>query len=269
MLAEEHNITIPDQTWFLAAEHNTTTNAIELFDRQEPDQFQKRINDLKKNLSTAQACANMEQFNLPAGDLALTKREAARRAADWAETRPEWGLAGNASFIIGPRELTSNLNLEARSFLHSYNWRKDSDGEQLTAILQGPMVVTQWINNHYYFSSVDNEHFGSGSKVTQNVTGKFGVVQGNGGDLRSGLPKESLQVDDFQQQHFPLRLTVLVHAPKEWVESIIHEHSDTLGVLVENEWIYLAVLDPEHGNRILHIGNATRKMSPTEGVTVP
>ncbi|MFH5885599.1 DUF2309 domain-containing protein [Halalkalibaculum sp. DA3122] len=269
LLAEEHGIHIPDGTWFLAAEHNTTTNAIELFDQQVPEHVRAQITDLKKNLSTAQDYANMEQFNMISADPQDVKREAGRRAADWAETRPEWGLAGNASFIIGPREMTSNLNLEARSFLHSYNWRKDTDGEQLAGILQGPMVVTQWINNHYYFSTVDNDHFGGGSKVTQNVTGKYGVVQGNGGDLRPGLPQESLQVDDFQLQHFPLRLTVLVHAPKEWVESILREHRNSLGNLVEHEWIYLTVIDPKAGNTISYIGQEKQEVAAKDEVTVP
>jgi uncharacterized protein YbcC (UPF0753/DUF2309 family) len=53
--------------------------------------------------------------------------------------------------------------------------------------MQGPMVVTQWINNHYYFSTVDNAVFGGGSKITHNITGKFAVVQGNGGDIKMGF----------------------------------------------------------------------------------
>lgn len=266
-LAKDYDLQIPDETWFVAAEHNTTTNYIELYDQQVPDRFTEQIEKLKRNLSAAQTYANMEQFNLSADNPRRLKREADRRASDWAETRPEWGLAGNASFIIGPRKLTSNLNLEARSFLHSYNWRKDPDGKQLTGILQGPMVVTQWINNHYYFSSVDNYHFGGGSKVTQNVTGRYGVVQGNGGDLRCGLPQESLQVDDYEQQHYPLRLTVLVHAPKERVESIIQNHK-SLGKLVENEWIYLAVLDPQEGNTVRYLGQHWKEVTATQSVAI-
>lgn len=268
LLAKEHGITIPDETYFLAAEHNTTTNYIEIFDQRVPGWVQKPLEKLKANLSTAQLKANIEQFDMSGKDTRSIKSEAARRASDWAETRPEWGLAGNASFIIGPRKLTSDLNLEARSFLHSYNWKRDPEGEQLTAILQGPMVVTQWINNHYYFSTVDNDHFGGGSKVTQNITGKYGVVQGNGGDLRCGLPQESLQLDDRMQQHIPLRLTVLIHAPQNLVESIIHEYSETLGNLVENEWIYLAVIDPEKGNSISYIEKRKQEQNEQEEVAI-
>lgn len=245
LLAEDHDITIPDDTWFLAAEHNTTTNHIHLFDEKVPDEFRQQLEQLKSDLRTAQNYANFEQFDISESNQKASRLEAARRASDWAESRPEWGLAGNASFIIAPRNLTANLDLEARSFLHSYDWQKDPDGKKLEAILQGPMVVTQWINNHYYFATVDNEQFGSGTKVTQNVTGKYGVVQGNGGDLKSGLPLESLREDDDLLQHLPLRLSVVIYAPEEKVKSILAANQDTLGKLVENEWIYLAVLDPE------------------------
>ncbi|WP_441000211.1 DUF2309 domain-containing protein [Fodinibius sp. SL11] len=245
LLAEDYNIAIPDDTWFLAAEHNTTTNHIHLFDKKVPDTYREQVEQLKENLRTAQNYANLEQFDISDGNQKASRIEAGRRASDWAETRPEWGLSGNASFIIAPRALTANLDLEARSFLHSYDWQKDIDGQKLEAILKGPMVVTQWINNHYYFAAVDNEKLGSGTKVTQNVTGKHGVVQGNGGDLKCGLPLESLREDDNLLQHLPLRLTVIVYAPEERVKSIFAANQETLGKLVENEWIYLMVLDPE------------------------
>lgn len=178
-------------------------------------------------------------------------KEVTKRSSDWAETRPEWGLASNAAFIIGPRTLTQNLNLNGRCFLNTYDWQTDPNGEALAAIMQGPMVVTQWINNHYYFASVDNNVFGSGTKVTQNVVGKFGVVQGNGGDLKPGLPLQSLNVDDHRYYHQPLRLTVLIHAPLRNVQTILSNHRDTLGRLFENEWLHLNVMDPEGGNQLL------------------
>ena len=155
-------------------------------------------------------------------------------------------MAKNASFIIAPRKATQNLALDGRSFLHSYDWKTDKEGKVLETIMQGPMVVTQWINNHYYFSTVDNDKFGGGTKVTHNITGKFGVVQGNGGDLKTGLPWESLYTSKDKPYHPPLRLSVIIQAPLDQVKSVIAKN-ENLKALVDNEWIYLIVMDPLQG----------------------
>jgi uncharacterized protein YbcC (UPF0753/DUF2309 family) len=141
--------------------------------------------------------------------------------------------------------------LDGRCFLHSYNWETDKSGKALEAIMQGPMVVTQWINNHYYFSTVDNETFGGGSKITHNITGKFAVVQGNGGDIKMGLPLQSVMESDVEMYHQPLRLSVAIQAPVSRVSEILlrNEH---LKNLLDNEWIYLMVMDPLEENKIHH-----------------
>ncbi len=108
--------------------------------------------------------------------------------------------------------MTEGENLDGRAFLHSYDWTTDAEGDALEAILTGPLVVTQWINSQYYFATVDNGVYGSGSKVTQNPVGNVGVVQGNGGDLMTGLPLQSLKIDDDQPYHQPLRLSTVIHA---------------------------------------------------------
>jgi uncharacterized protein YbcC (UPF0753/DUF2309 family) len=174
---------------------------------------------------------------------------AQQKANDWGETRPEWGLAKNAGFIVGPRNLTKNNNLDSRCFLHSYDWETDTTGKALEGIMQGPMVVTQWINNHYYFSTVDNNIYGGGSKITHNITGKFGVVQGNGGDLKMGLPFQSLYESDENMYHSPLRLSVVIQAPISRVSEILLRNSN-LKTLLDNEWIYLMVMDPKQNNEI-------------------
>jgi len=115
--------------------------------------------------------------------------------------------------------------------------------------MQGPMVVTQWINNHYYFSTVDNDKFGGGSKITHNITGKFGVVQGNGGDLKMGLPLQSLFQSDREMYHKPIRLSVLIQAPITRVTDILLRN-ENLKTLLDNEWIYLMVMDPLQENDI-------------------
>jgi hypothetical protein len=111
------------------------------------------------------------------------------------------------------------------------------------------MVVTQWINNHYYFSTVDTDGFGGGSKITHNITGKFGVVQGNGGDLKMGLPLQSLCSADDEMYHRPLRLSVLIQAPVSRVTSIL-SRNENLKSLLDNEWIHLLVMDPLKQNEI-------------------
>ena len=146
------------------------------------------------------------------------------------------------------------MNLNGQCFLHSYNWEIDDDGKALESIMQGPMVVTQWINNHYYFSTVDNEKFGGGSKITHNVTGKFGVLQGNGGDLKTGLPLQSVNESDEKMYHRPLRLSVLIQAPKENVQQILLKNQN-LKALLDNEWIYLLVMDPTKDDSIKHYRN--------------
>jgi len=247
----QQGVSIPEETWFVAAEHNTTTDEIELFDAHVPKTHQEALESLKKDLQKARSAATEERAKSMRKRSKDSLKEVTMRSSDWAETRPEWGLAGNAAFIIGPRTLTQNLNLNGRCFLHTYDWETDPDGQALAAVMQGPMVVTQWINNHYYFATVDNTVFGSGTKVTQNVVGKFGVVQGNGGDLKPGLPLQSLNVDDHHFYHQPLRLMVLIHAPIRNVQSILSNHRDTLGRLFENKWLHLKIMDPEVDNQIL------------------
>jgi uncharacterized protein YbcC (UPF0753/DUF2309 family) len=126
----------------------------------------------------------------------------------------------------------------------------DASGTSLEGIMQGPMVVTQWINNHYYFATVDNEIFGGGSKITHNITGKFGVVQGNGGDIKMGLPLQSLMQTDKEMYHQPLRLSVCIQAPLSRVTDIL-SRNENLKRLLDNEWIYLMVMDPLQENTVL------------------
>ena len=129
--------------------------------------------------------------------------------------------------------------------------------------MQGPMVVTQWINNHYYFSTVDNDKFGGGSKITHNITGKFGVVQGNGGDLKMGLPLQSLRQSDDEIYHQPLRLSVLIQAPIARVTDILSQN-ENLKTLLDNEWIYLMVMDPLQQNDIKRYGKNLKWISTAQ-----
>jgi uncharacterized protein YbcC (UPF0753/DUF2309 family) len=239
VLKEKFNIYVQTGTFFIGAEHNTTTDEILLFDNGAPESHRLLISSVRSDLMAVQRTAIAERSGFEKDAL----KKAHKKVGSWAETRPEWGLAGNASFIIAPRGLTKGIDLESRCFLQSYDWEMDKQGDCLEAIMQGPMVVTQWINNHYYFSTVDNERFGGGSKITHNVTGRFGVVQGNGGDLKTGLPLQSVNSTDTKIFHQPLRLSVIIQAPLERIKEILNRNAN-LKSLIENEWIYLMVMDP-------------------------
>ncbi|WP_225205410.1 DUF2309 domain-containing protein [Novosphingobium huizhouense] len=233
-------LALPDDTVFLAAQHDTTRDEITLFDRASvPASHHADLAALEAVLRAAGRSA----LEGRAGKLARPADDLLAGAAHWGEVRPEWGLSGNAAFIVGPRRLTAGLDLEGAAFLHSYDWQTDKDGSALTTILTAPMIVAQWISCQYLFSTIDNAVYGAGDKVTQNVIGGFGVVQGNGGDLCTGLPRQSLFRDDGTPYHVPRRLTVFVQAPLRRVEEIVFAH-ENLVHLVENGWINLVVIDP-------------------------
>jgi len=244
----ERGFEIPADTVFVAGQHNTTTDEVELYAGDVPESHEADIEQLRADLEQARIGAATER----AGDMGAGAdagvRETERRAADWAETRPEWGLAGNAALVVGPRSLTADLDLDGRSFLHSYDWSTDPDGEALEAVVTGPMVVTQWINTQYYFATVDPAVYGSGSKVTHNPVGNVGVYQGNGGDLMTGLPLQSLMSGTDETYHQPLRLSTVIHAPLERVTEVL---ADNEGVteLLENNWLSLTVVDPQQDHR--------------------
>ena len=164
-----------------------------------------------------------------------------RRCRDWSEVRPEWALAGNQAFIVGPREATSSVNLAGRVFLHSYDESRDPTGNVLELILTAPMVVANWINLQYYASTVDNVAFGSGDKAIHNVVGQIGILQGNGGDLATGLAWQSVH-DGERLQHAPRRLSVIVHARRSRIQAVIEKH-ELVSQLAGNGWLTLVAID--------------------------
>ncbi|PSP83870.1 DUF2309 domain-containing protein [Halobacteriales archaeon QS_6_64_34] len=254
----ERGFEIPDDTVFLAGEHNTTTDEVDLYDGTVPESHADELEALRADLETAREGAAAERTSTDAA-----VRETERRAADWAETRPEWGLAGNAGFVIGPSELAAGLDLDGRAFLHSYDWTTDTDGDALEAIIAGPMVVTQWINCQYYFSTVDTAVYGSGSKITHNPVGNVGVYQGNGGDLMTGLPLQSLMAADDEPYHQPLRLSTVIQAPVDTVTDIIADHENVAGLL-DNGWLSLTVVDPTQGHAAFEYAGEL-SWSPADG----
>ncbi len=246
----ETGIDIADDAWFLPALHNTTTDELKLFDLDTlPSSHMVYLDRLRNGLDGAsRRCAQermptLQVFSETAEDPAAAYRSAERNAMDWSQVRPEWGLSGNAYFIIGQRELTRQISLDGRAFLHSYDYRLDRKQRLLENILAGPLVVGQWINMEHYFSTVDNERFGSGSKVYHNVAGRFAVMTGNLSDLRTGLPSQTV-LENGLPYHRPLRLITLIEAPFDHARRAV-EKVASVKTLVRNGWIRLLVLDPD------------------------
>jgi len=246
----EQGFQIPDDAWFVPALHNTTTDEINVTDLDLiPSSHLVYMDRLRKGLTAAaRLCAQERMPSLQFVQGEIEEPEAAHRfmqrnSLDWSQVRPEWGLSGNAYFIIGNRNLTRQVSLEGRAFLHSYDYRLDAKRRLLENILTGPLVVGQWINMEHYFSSVDNERFGSGSKVYHNVAGRFGVMTGNLSDLRTGLPAQTVH-EHGKPYHQPLRLITVIEAPLEHARRAFE---DVIAVkyLVRNEWIRVMVIDPE------------------------
>ena len=232
-------IEIPNDTWFLAALHNTTTDEVKLFDAQKaPASHRQEIAQLQKLLARAASLARRERapaLQVPRDALADSVIKA--RARDWSQVRPEWGLAGNAAFIAAPRQRTRDIDLGGRAFLHEYDWRQDAGFGVLELILTAPLVVASWINLQYYGSTVNNRVFGAGNKTLHNVVGAIGVLEGNAGDLRVGLPWQSVH-DGERLIHEPLRLNAFVAAPMEALNRVIAKHQ-SVRELVDNNWIHL------------------------------
>lgn len=231
----QDGIDIADECWFMAALHNTTTDEISFFEEDGISSAAKEeLAALRKALPQATHRAQVERNNR----FGSTAQDSVyRRALDWSEVRPEWGLVNNAAFIAAPRDLTKGLTLDGRVFLHSYDPATDEEGTILELILTAPVVVAHWINTQYYFSTVDPKSFGSGNKVLHSVMGGVGVVEGNGGDLKTGLPWQSVH-DGEKFQHEPLRLSVFLYAKPEAIDRVIEKHPIVQN-LVRNGWIHL------------------------------
>jgi uncharacterized protein YbcC (UPF0753/DUF2309 family) len=234
---------IPDDTWFVPALHDTTTDEVHLLDMSTlPETLRPALDRLRSALDRAGDIARLERIQLldeqvPA-DAAGALRAVRQRGRDWSQVRPEWGLAGNASFFAVPRARTSHLSLEGRAFLHEYDWRQDAGFEVLKLIMSAPMVVANWINLQYYGSTVDHDHLGAGNKLLHNVVGgRIGVLEGNGGDLRQGLALQSLH-DGRRWVHEPLRLSVFIEAPAEAIDDVIAGNA-MVHDLIAHEWLHL------------------------------
>ncbi len=247
----QSGLSIPDDTWFVAAKHETTADRVTFYDVGDlPESHAEDLRRLDRDLAEAggrQVAARIGR--LPGAPMGLAPLRAVRHAlgrrVDWANPRPEWGLSSNAAFLIGRRSLSKGLDLESRVFLHSYDPHQDPDGGLLEKIMTAPLVVGEWINMEYYFSAVDPWVYGSGTKVLHNVVGGVGVMLGSQSDLQGGLPVQGV-MDGPRRYHEPMRLLAIIDAPAERIAGVIAKH-DLLQALFNNQWVNLVSMDPGTG----------------------
>ncbi len=244
-LLRQRGIDIPEDSWVLGAEHNTCDEHIEWFDVDRlPAALRSQFEALQADLHTATRGSAHERARRLASAPKRTGRRLVRhiaaRARDFSQVRPELGHATNAAAIIGRRSLSQGALFDRRVFLISYDPGQDPDGTVLEAILLAAGPVGAGISLEYYFSTVNNERYGCGSKVTHNVTGLLGVMQGGSDDLRTGLPRQMIEI------HEAMRLQVLVEATPE-VLTNIYQRQPPLQELIGNGWILLSAMHPHSG----------------------
>ncbi len=244
----ERGIRVPTDTWFLGGLHDTCTDGIALFGTEAlPADYAEELAELTSWLAQAGELTRLQRaalLGLAGKSRRAISADIRRRSRDWSEVRPEWGLSGCAAFIAAPRARTRGLDLGGRSFLHDYHWQADEGFGVLELIMTAPMVVAGWINLQYYGSSTDNRRFGAGNKVLHNVVGgAIGVLEGNAGDLRVGLPMQSLH-DGKRWMHEPMRLSVFLEAPQAPIDDII-ARSDLVQQMLDNGWLHLFRIDEQ------------------------
>ena len=239
-------ITIPADTWFIGAEHNTCTEVISWYDLDLlPVERLAGLKKLQRELLHAQQMSAHERCRRLASAPRNPTPEQAwshikERAADFSQPRPELGHATNAAAVVGRRSLTQGAFFDRRVFLISYDPTQDPDGKVLEGLLLAVTPVGAGINLEYYFSTVNNERFGCGSKVPHNLTGYFGVMEGASSDLRTGLPRQMIEI------HEPMRLLILVEAKTAVLEQI-YARQESIRELVAGAWVQLSTQDPDSG----------------------
>jgi uncharacterized protein YbcC (UPF0753/DUF2309 family) len=233
----QRGVNVPEDTLFVAGLHDTTTDDITIYEDGLPATRNADLAKVRGQLRQAGKIARAERaVRLPGARW----NNIHQRATNWAEIRPEWGLAGCAAFIAAPREATAGRDLGGRAFLHSYDWRADEGFGTLELIITAPVVVASWISLQYFGSSVAPAMFGGGNKLIHNVVGGIGVIEGNGGRLRPGLPWQAVH-DGETLTHEPLRLSVMIEAPREEILKVLERHPGVRD-LFDNGWLHLFVL---------------------------
>ncbi len=235
---------IPKETQFVGGLHDTTRDEIAFYDEESLSQVNKDIH--KKNEITFEKALDNNAKERSRRFVSINSKLSAEkihqkiriRSVSLFEPRPELNHATNALCIVGRRELTKSVFLDRRSFLNSYDYAIDLDGSILTNIVKPLGPVCGGINLEYFFSRVDNQKMGAGTKLPHNVMGLFGVANGIDGDLRPGLPSQMIEVHD------PIRLLIIIEHFPTIVLQAIQKQKETYEWFI-NEWVKLVVVNPE------------------------
>ncbi|WP_296700453.1 YbcC family protein [Algoriphagus sp.] len=239
----ERGISLPDSTQFVGGLHDTTKDEVEFYDLdvlsvENKVKHQKNIKVFQEALDI-NAMERARRFATQDKSKSLSKLHEAvkKRAVSLFEPRPEYNHATNSLCIVSRKSTIEDLFLDRRAFLNSYDYRTDPEGVALTKILGAAAPVCGGINLEYYFSRMDNERLGAGTKLPHNVMGLIGVANGADGDLRTGLPYQMVEIHD------PIRLMLVVEHEPEVVMNVLLNNPGTYE-WVKNYWVIFVVLDP-------------------------
>jgi uncharacterized protein len=242
----ERGIDIPGDTWFAGGYHDTCSDDIELYDLETlPPTHQGDLDRILASLDRARARNAHERARRFESSPAKASPEDAlrhveERSEHLAEPRPEYGHCTNAVCIVGRRSLTRGLFLDRRAFLASYDPDQDHDDQNLAAVLAAVVPVCAGISLEYYFSFVDNDRYGCGTKLPHNVTGLVGVMDGHASDLRTGLPWQMVEI------HEPVRILFVIETDPQRLMKVLNANAP-LSQLVDHGWIRVATIDPASG----------------------
>ena len=245
-LLRQRGVEIPADTWFAGGYHDTCSDDVELYDLDGiPETHRPDLDRVTNSLDQARARDARERARRfescpPDATPEAALRHVEERSEHLAEPRPEYGHCTNAITIVGRRSLTRGLFLDRRALLVSYDAGQDPEERNLAALLDAAVPVCAGISLEYYFSFVDNDRYGCGTKLPHNVTGLVGVMDGHASDLRTGLPWQMVEI------HEPVRMLFVVEAPVARLARVIDANA-ALKRLVENRWIRVAAIDPESG----------------------
>lgn len=264
----ERGIVIPSETVFVGGVHDTCADGIRFYDVDRlPLEAAPRLEALGRSLDEAlrrnahERCRRFESAPHRAS-AAAAHGHVEERAVDISEPRPELGHATNAACVVGRRALTQGLFLDRRAFLVSYDPTLDADGASLERLLAAVGPVCAGINLEYYFSTTDNERYGAGTKLPHNVTALVGVMNGASSDLRTGLPKQMIEI------HEPIRLELVVEATEEIVTAVLARQPEVRR-LVENEWLRLVLSHPVSGVQCLYRRGRGFEAMPARAASLP